>query len=642
MSPPPAAPAGSPPSPPNPSRRPRRVRPPSRAVPDPAPAYEPATTDRRTGRSRALLAGVALALVGVGGIGGYAIGATTSGGDEPTGSCIVGDGDHAFGVPRTASCRLRGRIPGWTATRARRRPVRRRRRRRPATDQDDDEDSQSESARAGVERVTLAPPVSRRGVPPPRPVAPRGRDTADAATRTAAAGALWLSLLLVTFWWVADGGVTDLTGWATGLTSVGRLIGLVASVLLLVQVLLMARVPVLERAFGQDRLAALPPARRVHLLQPDARPHRPHHLGLRRRSADRRTPATLWDLTVDYPGMLLAAAGTAGLVMVVVTSIKAARGGCATSRGTCCTSTPTSASASRCRTSSGPGSSSSARPAAPCSGGALWVAAAGAVLVWRVGAPARGAALRHRLRVTSVVPRGRRRRVGVRRPGAACDRLPRRGRAVLHLAVPRRARAGPARNPYSLSAAPDGRSLRITVKDARRRQRAPSRSLAARARRVLVEGPYGRLSAAGPHPPQGRPDRRRRRHHAAARAGRGAGLRARARRSCSQRYTTEPLFARELARPRRERGLHVVRLPGHRRGAGLLARRRHRAPSTTLTALLAWVPDLAERDVYVCGPTPGPTPSAATSHGRRPARTSASTSRPSGGDPDETYRPRGS
>ena len=66
------------------------------AVPDPAPAYEPATTDRRTGRRRALLAGVALALVGVGGIGGYAIGATTSGGDEPTG---IVDGDLSDGRP---------------------------------------------------------------------------------------------------------------------------------------------------------------------------------------------------------------------------------------------------------------------------------------------------------------------------------------------------------------------------------------------------------------------------------------------------------------------------------------------------------------------------------------------------------------
>ncbi|MFL6024555.1 MAG: oxidoreductase, partial [Marmoricola sp.] len=79
----------------------------------------------------------------------------------------------------------------------------------------------------------------------------------DAFVRRAAGATLWLSLLLVTSWWVADRGVQDLTGWETGLTSVGRISGLVASVLLLAQVLLMARVPVLERAFGQDRLAHL-------------------------------------------------------------------------------------------------------------------------------------------------------------------------------------------------------------------------------------------------------------------------------------------------------------------------------------------------------------------------------------------------
>ncbi len=41
--------------------------------------------------------------------------------------------------------------------------------------------------------------------------------------------------------------------------SLGRLTGLVASDLLLVQVLLMARVPAVERAVGQDRLARLAP-----------------------------------------------------------------------------------------------------------------------------------------------------------------------------------------------------------------------------------------------------------------------------------------------------------------------------------------------------------------------------------------------
>ena len=36
-------------------------------------------------------------------------------------------------------------------------------------------------------------------------------------------------------------------------------------------------------------------------------------------------PQTFWNLTVTYPGMLLALGGTLALVMVVVTSIKAAR-----------------------------------------------------------------------------------------------------------------------------------------------------------------------------------------------------------------------------------------------------------------------------------------------------------------------------
>jgi ferredoxin-NADP reductase len=51
-------------------------------------------------------------------------------------------------------------------------------------------------------------------------------------------------------------------------------------------------------------------------------------------------------------------------------------------------------------------------------------------------------------------------------------------------------------------------------------------------------------------------------------------------------------------------GLQVLWLPGHRRasdswlGAGVGA-------ADDVTALTWWVPDLAERDVYVCGPEEG-------------------------------------
>src|SRR3954453_8116551 len=146
----------------------------------------------------------------------------------------------------------------------------------------------------------------------------------DALVRTASAAVLWLSLLLVTYWWQTGGGVQDLTAWTSGLTSLGRLTGLVASVLLLAQVILMARIPLLERAFGQDDLA-----RRHRLVGFTSFNLMLAHVVLITigyAAGDLlSTPATFWNLTVDYPGMLLAVAGTTALVMVVVTSIRMAR-----------------------------------------------------------------------------------------------------------------------------------------------------------------------------------------------------------------------------------------------------------------------------------------------------------------------------
>ena len=67
------------------------------------------------------------------------------------------------------------------------------------------------------------------------------------------------------------------------------------------------------------------------------------------------------------------------------------------------------------------------------------------------------------------------------------------------------------------------------------------------------------------------------------------------------RFTDRPLFERELHQLTSKRGLHVLWLPGHRRapgswlGAGV-------GSADDVTALTWWVPDLAERDVYGCGP----------------------------------------
>ena len=95
------------------------------------------------------------------------------------------------------------------------------------------------------------------------------------------------------------------------MTEIGRLSGLVASYLLLIQVLLMARVPWLEGIWGQDVLA------RQHRLVGFTS----FHLMLVHivtitlgyaAAADAGVLHEIWLLVTVYPGMLLATAGTAG------------------------------------------------------------------------------------------------------------------------------------------------------------------------------------------------------------------------------------------------------------------------------------------------------------------------------------------
>ena len=118
------------------------------------------------------------------------------------------------------------------------------------------------------------------------PSARRARIDADAAVdrgvRTVTGLLIWAGLLLVTFWWDTDGGITDLAGWESGLTSIGRLTGLWSADLLLVQVLLMSRLPPLEHAFGRDRLARIHRVDGVLVVRSDARPHRHDRARLRR------------------------------------------------------------------------------------------------------------------------------------------------------------------------------------------------------------------------------------------------------------------------------------------------------------------------------------------------------------------------
>jgi predicted ferric reductase len=438
----------------------------------------------------------------------------------------------------------------------------------------------------------------------PRPV-PSGPTTRpapppalrDRVVRLACRALLAASLLVITLSWATGGGLADLGGWTSGLTSLGRLTGVLASLLMLVQVLLMARVPVLEQAFGQDRLAAM-----HGLVGFVSFTGMLAHVGLITwgyATGDlAAAPGELWDLTATYPGMLLASAGTVCLVVVAVTSTRSAR--------------------ARMRYESWhllhlyayvgvglalphqlwTGSEFLASTARTVFWWTAWALAAGAVLVWRVAVPL-WRTLHHRLVVTSVVGEGDG-CVSVYLTGEHLDELGVRAGQFLSwrfLSGTGWMRA----HPFSLSAAPDGRSLRITVKDLGDGTAAlPGLRPGTK---VLIEGPYGRLTG------------RARTRPGVALIGAGVGItpmRALAEELAEpggadvvvlHRFTGPPLFAREFGALARERRVTLVPLPGRRRapdswlGDGV-------EPGDDVSALCASVPDIAERDVYLCGPTP--------------------------------------
>jgi ferredoxin-NADP reductase len=146
-------------------------------------------------------------------------------------------------------------------------------------------------------------------------------------------------------------------------------------------------------------------------------------------------------------------------------------------------------------------------------------------------------------------------------------------------------------HPFSLSAAPDGRRLRVTV-----RERAGHTDGLATLRpgtRVIVEGPGGALTS----------EARRRPRVALIAAGVGiAPIRALLEDTPGgpgeialiyrARGPEEILFRSELDELARRRGADVHYVIGER-GDGSLLSAEH---------LRALVPDIAERDVYVCGP----------------------------------------
>ncbi|HEY6796198.1 MAG TPA: ferredoxin reductase family protein [Kineosporiaceae bacterium] len=522
-------------------------------------------------------------------------------------------GHHRTDGPRRAKRHHRTEGPGRT------RPLRPLRETFPARDRTSTGDHQApdanplfESRRATPDRflppAAAAAPATRSGAERAEPA-----DTASARPawarapwwRTAAAAAVLASLGAVVALWLAGGAAGDLLGLGTmadvgeGVVSIGRLAGLVATDLLLVQVLLMARIPVVERAFGQADLT-----RRHRALGATSFTALLLHIALLTLGESLHSGlgplGQFLQFVQDYPGVLLASAGAAILALVVLTSrtlrnrlrYEVWRAVHVWSYAGVALVVPHQLLVGR---------DFGTLPLARLYWWTLAGATLAAVLAWRVLRPLR-LNLRHRLVVEDVV---------VESPDVVSIHLAGRDLEALGAVAGQfftwRFRHGRwgwlRRHPFSLSAAPTADRLRITVKDVGAGTHWVSSVTPGT--RVMFDGPFGRLHAGV-----------RTRQQVTLIA---AGIGITPLRALLEDLDTRPgdltliyritsaeeaVFEAELRRlaATREAAVHVLVGPRRvlRRGASWLPAAAGSVSDVEALRLLA--PGIIEHDVYVCGP----------------------------------------
>jgi predicted ferric reductase len=369
-------------------------------------------------------------------------------------------------------------------------------------------------------------------------------------------------------------------------TAIGRMTGLLAAYAMVIVVLLVARVPPLERAIGQDRLVAwhrkLGPWPLYLLLG--------HAIfvtvGYARQAHDgvlHQFGQLLW----TYPGILAATVGGIALIAAGVTSYRLARRRMKYETWWSVHLYTYLALLLSFSHQVNTGAAFVGHPAARMWWTALWVGTLATVVAARIGLPL-WRSLYHRLHVVEVIDEGPD-TVTVVMQGHHLHHLPVYGGQFFQwrFLVPGMWWQA---HPYSLSAVPDDdHRMRITVKDLGDHSQALAKLKPGTW--VGIEGPYGAFT----------PD---------ARSGDrvllvGAGVGAAPIRALLQDLpehtdvvvllrgsSREELILRDAIGPDvRRRGGRIIELPGS----------RHQVPLDA-AALRALVPDVRRRDSYVCGP----------------------------------------
>jgi predicted ferric reductase len=402
---------------------------------------------------------------------------------------------------------------------------------------------------------------------------------------------LWLIVLsnaavIVWLWW-RDGGVSSVHGTGDLWTSIGRVTGLLSAYLALLQLLLLARLPFLEQLSGFDRLTVW--HRRNGKLTLGLVLAHVVFITLGYAALDRLSlPSEVSSLLNNYPGMVAATIGTGLMIAVVVSSLVIVRRRLRYELWYAVHFTAYAAIALAWFHQIPTGGDLVLNATASAYWTSLYLATLGLLVIFRLVQPA-FQTFRFRLRVAAVTPEG---------PSAISVWIT--GRRLERL----RAQPGQfflwrflARNcwweshPFSLSRAPDGRSLRITVKGlgdftSRIGELKPGTA-------VVAEGPFGLFTEVV-----------RRRARVALIAG-GIGITpVRALLETMEgdlvalyRAMREEdiIFRAELDEIARRRGVRIVYVIGDHRDPG---GERLMSPEH----LQELIPDIARRDVYVCGP----------------------------------------
>ena len=403
-------------------------------------------------------------------------------------------------------------------------------------------------------------------------------------------GAIVLVNAAVIVWlWLRGGGVSAVHGLGDLSTSVGRVTGLLSAYLALLQVLLLARLPWLERLAGFDHLTAWHRLNGkvclslvlAHVV----------FITIGYAAMDRLAiPPEAARLLGDYPGMIAATVGTALLIAVVVTSLVIVRRRLRYEAWYLVHLTAYAGIALAWVHQIPTGNELTANPAAATYWTALYIATLVLLVLFRIAGPIAGA-FWYSLRVAEVTTEGPG-VVSLRITGRRLDRLHARGGQFFLWRFLTRGRWW-ASHPFSLSAAPDGHSLRLTVKDVG--DFTGRIGAIATGTRVVAEGPFGVFT-----------DAARRRDKVVLIAG-GIGI-------TPIRALVEDMphgldvaliyrvvraedlvFRHELDALARERGVALSYVVGGHTGA----EGAYRLSPDHLRDL---VPDIADREAYVCGP----------------------------------------